>query len=52
MQTGEVVTAVFRAALDMDPGDDEPMRQLRDEAAIVLGWPDTIRRVVVVAERP
>lgn len=49
---GEVVTAVFRAALDLDPGDDEPMRRLREEAAIVLGWPDTVRRVVVVAERP
>lgn len=49
---GEVVTTVFRAAMDMDPADDEPMRRLREEAAVVLDFPDTIRRVVVIAERP
>jgi ubiquinone/menaquinone biosynthesis C-methylase UbiE len=48
----ELVTQVFRAALEIDPGDDVAMQRLRDEASLVLGWPDVLRRVLVIAERP
>lgn len=49
----ERVTQVFRAALDLEPRDDDrPLRRLREEAEVVLRWPDVVRRVLVIAERP
>jgi len=49
----DVVTNVFRTALDTEPAEDDvALQRLRAEAEVVLGWPDSIRRVVVIAERP
>lgn len=48
-----VVTEVFSTALDLDAEDDDTvLRRLQDEARVVLAWPDSIRRVLVIAERP
>lgn len=44
---------VFLAALDAGPAQhDKPLQRLQEEARLVLGWPDTVRRVLVIAERP
>jgi SAM-dependent methyltransferase len=49
----ERVTEVYRAALETEAADDDPaLRHLQDEARILLTWPDSIRRVLVIAERP
>jgi SAM-dependent methyltransferase len=47
------VTEVFRAALDSDADNGDPaLRRLQDEARVVLTWPDSMRRVLIIAERP
>jgi ubiquinone/menaquinone biosynthesis C-methylase UbiE len=49
----ELVTAVFRKALESDaPASDDSLERLRDEAKVVLSWPTTIRRILVMAQRP
>ena len=47
------VERVFRTSLEIDAeADDVAINRLRDEARIVLDWPDSVRRVLVIAERP
>lgn len=47
------VIEVFRVALERTADhDDSALRHLQDEVGVVLAWLDSVRRVLITAERP